>query len=299
MQSPDCLFLMVQPVDTSYELSAEEQDFSTFRSKLTNALALIDAQQRRQDCLLDKYNACFAKRTSIPEERILGESFKIALKEGTQPVHRNYYRLSPHQQKALRELLAQYVDAGKMDICAGSSWGAPVLLIPKKDGGWRVVFDYRLLNAATVKDRYPLPRIDDHLQNLQGSHLFSSVDALDGFHQLTMDPHDIDKTATVTSFGSYIWCVMPMGLANAPAAFQRMMNRIFGAQPFLKVYMDDILIHSVDHESHFQHLEQFFHLCLQNDIKLKKSKCHFCHQTLEWVGFQIHDGELSCADHLV
>ena len=299
IQSPDCLFLMVQPVDTSQELSAEEQDFSAFRSKLTDASTLTEEQKERLDCLLVKYSACFTKRSSIPPERIPGESFKIALKEGTQPVHRNYYRLSPHQQEALRELLTEYVDAGKMDICAGSSWGAPVLLVPKKDGGWRVVFDYRLLNAATIKDRYPLPRIDDHLQNLQGSHLFSSVDALDGFHQLPMDPKDIDKTAVVTPFGSYVWRVMPMGLANAPAAFQRMMNRIFGTQSYLKVYMDDILIHSVDHESHFQHLEQFFQLCLDNDIKLKESKCHFFHQTLEWVGFRIHDGQLSCADHLV
>ena len=91
-----------------------------------------------------------------------------------------------------------------MDICAGSSWGAPVLLIPKKDGGWRVVFDSRILNASTIKDRYPLPRIDDHLQNLRQSHVFSSVDALDGFHQIPMDPKDLDKTAVVTPFGSYI-----------------------------------------------------------------------------------------------
>eukprot|EP00963_Diacronema_lutheri_P010573 scaffold1087_cov443-Pavlova_lutheri.AAC.1 len=92
-----------------------------------------------------------------------------------------------------------------MDVCAGSSWGAPVLLIPKKDGGWRVVFDYRMLNAATIKDRYPLPRIDDHLQNLRGSSIFSSVDALDGFHQLPMNGEDVDKTAIVTPFGSYVW----------------------------------------------------------------------------------------------
>eukprot|EP00963_Diacronema_lutheri_P005773 scaffold457_cov441-Pavlova_lutheri.AAC.1 len=186
-----------------------------------------------------------------------------------------------------------------MDICAGSSWGAPVLLIPKKDGGWRVVFDYRILNAATIKDRYPLPRIDDHLQNLGQSCIFSSVDALDGFHQIPMDRNDIDKTAVVTPFGSYVWKVMPMGLANAPAMFQRMMNRIFGNLSFLKVYMDDILIHSADKQEHFQHLEEFLQVCQDNDIRLKDSKCHFFQQTLEWVGFKIQGGQLSCADHLV
>ena len=299
VQTEGCLLLMVQPLDVTDELTSEELETSTFRSKLSNACTLSPNEQERLQKLLSRYALCFEKRTTLPRERVPGESFQIQLEPGTQPVHRNYYRLSPQQQDALRELLTEYVDAGKMDVCAGSSWGAPVLLIPKKDGGWRVVFDYRMLNAATIKDRYPLPRIDDHLQNLRGSSIFSSVDALDGFHQLPMNGKDVDKTAVVTPFGSYVWRVMPMGLANAPAMFQRMMNRIFGALPFLKVYMDDILIHSVDKEKHFEHLEDFLEVCQRNDIRLKKSKCYFFHRTLEWVGFRIHAGQLSCADHLV
>ena len=294
-----CLLLMVQPLDTTYELTSEEQDTAAFRSRLSNACNLTSEEKKNLDNLLEDYRLCFERRDGLPAERVPGESFKINLEPGTQPVHRNYYRLSPQQQEALRELLTEYVDAGKMDICAGSSWGAPVLLIPKKDGGWRVVFDYRILNAATIKDRYPLPRIDDHLQNLRQSCIFSSVDALDGFHQVPMNENDIDKTAVVTPFGSYVWKVMPMGLANAPAMFQRMMNRIFGNLPFLKVYMDDILIHSDSKQEHFSHLEQFLQVCQQNDIRLKKSKCHFFQQTLEWVGFKIQGGQLSCADHLV
>ena len=299
LQSTECLLLMVQPLDSTFELTSEEQDLASFRSQLSEAYELSPDDQDHLDRLLLQYKSCFEKRTSIPPERIPGESFNINVEPGTQPVHRNYYRLSPQQQEALRELLKEYVDAGKMDICAGSSWGAPVLLIPKKDGGWRVVFDYRLLNAATIKDRYPLPRIDDHLQNLQGSHVFSSVDALDGFHQVPMNPADVEKTAVVTPFGSYVWRVMPMGLANAPAMFQRMMNRIFGTLPFLKVYMDDILLHSANITEHFVHLEQFLDTCQRSDIRLKRSKCFFFHRTLEWVGFRIREGQLTCADHLV
>eukprot|EP00963_Diacronema_lutheri_P012969 scaffold2149_cov802-Pavlova_lutheri.AAC.1 len=168
-----------------------------------------------------------------------------------------------------------------MDLCAGSSWGAPVILVPKKDGGWRVVFDYRLLNNVTLKDRYPLPRIDYYLQNLRGAKYFSSLDALDGFHQVRKDPADIDKTAVVTPFGSYVWKVMPMGAANAPAMFQRMMNRIFGHLLYLKVYMDDILVHSETKEQHFQHLEELFATCEQADIRLQRSNCHFFGSTLE------------------
>eukprot|EP00963_Diacronema_lutheri_P000041 scaffold1_cov375-Pavlova_lutheri.AAC.41 len=107
-----------------------------------------------------------------------------------------------------------------MDICAGSSWGALVLLIPKKDGSWRVIFDHPILNAATIKDRYPLNIIDDHLHDVGEFCIFSSVDALHGFHQIPIGHNDIDKTAVVTPFGSYVWKVMPMGLANAPAMFQ-------------------------------------------------------------------------------
>lgn len=299
LQTDGCIFLMIQPLDTQNELISEEQDSAAFRSKLSNGCPLEVPEERRLHELLHKYCACFEKRNTLPPERVPGESFKIQIEPGTQLVHRNYYRLSPQQRDALRELLAEYVDSGKMDICAGSSWGAPVLLVPKKDGGWRVVFDYRILNSATIKDRYPLLRIDDHLQNLRGSSVFSSIDALDGFHQVPMDPRDIDKTAVVTPFGSYVWKVMPMGLANAPAMFQRMMNRIFGTLPFLKVYMDDILIHSANICEHFTHLEEFLQACQDHDIRLKRSKCHFFQQTLEWVGFRIHQGQLTCAEHLV
>ena len=171
---------------------------------------------------------------------------------------------------------------------------------PCTEKGWgrRVVSDYRFLKSVTVKDRYPLPRIDDYLNNVQGAKYFSSMDALDGFHQVPMNKEDIEKTAVVTPFGSYVWKVMPMGVANAPAMFQRMMNRIFGHMVFLKVYMDDVLIHSETKEKHFQHLEQFFEVCSREDIRLKRSKCAFFQSTLEWVGYRIKEGEMTCTDHL-
>ena len=125
------------------------------------------------------------------------------------------------------------------------------------------------------------------------------MDALDGFHQVPMNKKDIEKRAVVTPFGSYIWKVMPMGVANAPAMFQQMMNRIFGHMIFLKVYMDDVLIYSETKEKHFQHLKQFFKVCSKEDIRLKRSKCAFFQSTLEWVGYRIKEGEMTCTDHLV
>eukprot|EP00963_Diacronema_lutheri_P013909 scaffold2847_cov583-Pavlova_lutheri.AAC.1 len=184
VQQPGCLFLMIQPLDTAYELTEEELDLTKMRSKVTDAWGLDPSEQQRLDHLLEhRYAHVFEPRKGPPLERVPGESFSIQLTPEAHPQYRNYYRLSPTQQTALRELIAQYVDEGKMDLCAGSSWGAPVILVPKKDGGWRVVFDYRFLNNVTVKDRYPLPRIDDYLNNLQGARYFSSMDALDGFHQ--------------------------------------------------------------------------------------------------------------------
>eukprot|EP00963_Diacronema_lutheri_P013211 scaffold2382_cov568-Pavlova_lutheri.AAC.1 len=108
----------------------------------------------------------------------------------------------------------------------GSPFGAPVLLIPKKDGRYRIVFDYRMLNNLTIKDKYPLPLIDDLLLDLSTSKFFSSFDVKDGFYNMLVAPEDQYKTACVTPFGQFVWRVMPMGLANAPSIFQRMMNRI-------------------------------------------------------------------------
>eukprot|EP00963_Diacronema_lutheri_P003316 scaffold280_cov391-Pavlova_lutheri.AAC.18 len=277
VKDPGCLLLMIQPVDTTPELLSEDSDFSSVHSQVSDEWPLDDAHRQRLDDLVNKqFKHLFEPRTELPPERVPGEIFKIQVEEGATPQYRNYYRLSPQQQTALKELVTEYVEAGKMDLCAGSSWGAPLILVPKKDGGWRVVFDYRLLNSVTIKDRYPLPRIDDYLQNLRGAKYFSSLDALDGFHQIRMHPDDIDKTAVVTPFGSYVWKVMPMGAANAPAMFQRMMNR-----------------------EHFKHLEEFFATCERADTRLKRSKCHFFMSTLEWIGFRIRDGQLACTDHLL
>eukprot|EP00963_Diacronema_lutheri_P000223 scaffold12_cov368-Pavlova_lutheri.AAC.12 len=148
---------MIQPLDPSKELQAEAEDFALKRSRLSGQYPLTPSQQLRLTELKEKYTICFEPRMSPPTERILGESFKIAVQPGTTPIYRNYYRISPKQLDILREMLAEYVDSGKMDLCSGSSWGAPVILVPKKDKGWRIVFDYRHLNSVTIKDRYPLP----------------------------------------------------------------------------------------------------------------------------------------------
>ena len=168
-----------------------------------------------------------------------------------------------------------------------SPWGAPVLFVKKKDGSMRLCIDYRELNKVTIKNRYPLPRIDDLFDQLQGASIFSKIDLRSGYHQLKIKPEDVSKTAFRTRYGHYEFLVMPFGLTNAPAAFMDLMNRIF--QPYLDqcvvVFIDDILIYSKSKEEHENHLRVVLQLLRENQLYAKFKKCEFW---LDKVGFLGH-----------
>ena len=137
-----------------------------------------------------------------------------------------------------------------------SPWGAPVLFVKKKDGSLRLCIDYREINKATIKNKYPLPRIDDLFDQLAGSAVFSKIDLRSGYHQLKIREEDVPKTAFCTRYGHHEFLVMPFGLTNAPAAFMDLMNRVFEdyLDKFVIVFIDDILIYSRSREEHAQHL---------------------------------------------
>nr|GFB40747.1 putative reverse transcriptase domain-containing protein [Tanacetum cinerariifolium] len=189
---------------------------------------------------------------------------------------RALYRLAPSGMKDLSERLKELSDKG-FTRPSSSPWGAPVLIVKKKDGSFRMCIDYRELNKLTVKNRYPLPRIDDLFDQLQGSSVYSKIDLRSGYHQLRVREEDVPKTAFRTRYGHYEFQVMPFGLTNAPAVFMDLMNWV--CKPYLDkfmiIFIDDILIYSKDEKEHEEHLKAILELLKKEELYAKFSKCEF------------------------
>eukprot|EP00961_Rhodomonas_salina_P258920 3498757-Rhodomonas_salina.1 len=155
---------------------------------------------------------------------------------------------------------------------SNSPYGAPVLFAPKKDRGLRLCINYQSLNAQTVKDQFPIQHAEDLFDKLGNSKVFSKLDLFAGFWQIRIDPDNVPKTAFRTPFGQYKWLSMPMGLSNSPSIFQRLVSLILGNLDFVKVFIDDILIHSVDHHSHLEHIETVLQILQNNNLTAKLTK---------------------------
>ncbi|GJR13039.1 putative reverse transcriptase domain-containing protein [Tanacetum coccineum] len=198
------------------------------------------------------------------------------------------YRLAPSEMKELSEQLQELSDKGFIRP-SSSPWGAPVLFVKKKDGSFRMCIDYRELNKLTVKNRYPLPRIDDLFDQLQGSSVYSKIDLRSGYHQLRVREQDIPKTAFRTRYGHYEFQVMPFGLTNAPAVFMDLMNRV--CKPYLDkfviVFIDDILIYSKNKKDHEEHLKAILELLKKEELYAKFSKCEFWIPKVQFLGHVI------------
>ncbi|GJY63981.1 reverse transcriptase domain-containing protein [Tanacetum coccineum] len=215
--------------------------------------------------------------------------FHIDLIPGASPVVRSPYRLAPLEMLELSNQLKELQEKGFIRP-SHSPWGAPVLFVKKKDGSIRMCIDYRELNKLTIKNRYPLPRIDDLFDQLQGACCFSKIDLRSGYHQLRVREEDIPKTAFRTRYGHFEFTVMPFGLTNAPAIFMDLMNRV--CKPYLDkfviVFIDDILIYSKSEEEHEVHLKTILDLLKKEKLYAKFSKCEFWLQEVQFLGHVVN-----------
>ncbi|GJV92818.1 reverse transcriptase domain-containing protein [Tanacetum coccineum] len=214
--------------------------------------------------------------------------FHIELIPGAAPVAGAPYRLALAEMKELADQLKELSDKGFIRP-SSSPWGAPILFVKKKDGSFRMCIDYRELNKLTVKNHYPLPRINDLFDQLQGSSVYSKIDLRSGYHQLRVKEEDIPKTAFRTRYGHYEFQVIPFGLTNAPAVFMDHMNRV--CKPYLDkfviVFIDDILIYSRNEKEHEEHLKTILELLKKEELYAKFSKCEFWINTVKFLGHVI------------
>jgi len=224
--------------------------------------------------LLHQYADVFKDPQTLPPPRSYDHA--IPLIPDVVPINSRPYHYSPQHKTEIENQVKQLLDRGLITH-NHSPFASPVLLVKKKDGSWRFCIDYRKLNSITIKNKFPMPIIEEILDELQGSKVFTKLDMRSGYHQVRMLPTDEHKTTFKTHQGHYQFKVMPFVLTNAPTTFQCIMNQVL--QPFLRqfvlVFLDDILIYSKSIEEHIQHLQQVLETLRANKLYLKASKCSF------------------------
>ena len=210
----------------------------------------------------------------LPPDRELEFGIEVLL--GSAPISIPPYRMAPLELKELKTQLQDLVDKGFIRPSV-SPWGAPVLFVKKKDGTMRLCIDYRQLNKVTIKNRYPLPRIDELFDQLQGASVFSKIDLRSGYHQLKMREMDVSKTAFRTRYGHYEFLVMPFRLTNAPTGFTNLMNKVFHPylDQFVIVFIDDILVYSKNMDEHAMHLRIVLQTLKDRELYAKFFTCEF------------------------
>jgi len=280
--------LMVAASTATQERVGKEMSDSDFKSPLSPELA----------ALVGEFPSVFpSNKLAVPvdfDNPGHGVFHHIDLEPDARIPFRHPYRLSPAELSELKLQIEALLPAGFISP-SSSPFGAPVLFASKKDGGLRFCVDYRALNNVTIKNRYPLPRIQDLIDKLSSARYFSALDCFSGFWQIPVAPADRHKTAFNTALGQFQWNVMPFGLCNAPASFQALMDKVL--RPLILrniccVYMDDILVFSKTKEEHLQYLREVFAALAEHKIYCKPSKCSFLQTEIKYLGYLIGNGQI-------
>jgi hypothetical protein len=249
------------------------------------AAALDEAHPLLAD-LLQQHSDIFDEPQGLPPARPCDH--RIHLLPDTAPVAVHPYRYPQLQKDELERQVAVMLAQGIIWISI-LPFSAPMLLVRKADGTWHFCIDYRVLNAMTSKDKFPIPVVDELLDELHGARFFTKLDLHSGYHQVRMHPDDIEMTAFRTHHGHFEFLVMPFGLSNAPATFQALMNDVLSPylRRFVLVFFDDILIYSSSWAEHLQHVSIIFNELRGHRLHLKRSKCSFGTTSIAYLGHVI------------
>lgn len=259
--------------------------------KLFASLRLEDSamtveQLERMKKLISRYQKRFLpKGKAVGQTNMVGHSIDI---DGARPINQAPYRAGPRERTVIEEQTEEMLK-NNIIRASKSPWASPVVLVNKKDGSIRFCVNYQKLNKVTIRDVYPLPRIDDSLNCLGRAKYFSTFDLASGYWQIPMAEEDKEKTAFVSHVGLYEFNTMPFGLNNAPATFQRFMDQCLAGLKWktVLVYIDDIICFSETFEQHLKDLEEVFHRLEVSQLTLKPTKCFICRKRLEYLGHEV------------
>ena len=249
---------------------------------LGERLAHLDneAQSVIETALMDKSVIATSLDDLRPAEVQIKHHFKL---NHTNPIYRSARRMAPLHNAIARKELDKILEAGIIKL-SSSAWSFPVVILSKKDGNPSFCVDYRTLNQRMKADRWPLPKIEEIFDDLEGSAYFTSLHLFSGYWKIRMAQQCKEMTTFVCRYGTYKFEVMPFGLMNAPSTFQRIMNTNVRGLPFVRVYLDDVVVFSKTLEEHLRHLQQVFDLIDKADLKLKLLKCRFARAKIKLLG---------------
>ena len=284
----------LQTKETNTNEPVLDTEFTTYMKPLWDSCIknLSPEQQKAAFNLLQKHLDVFARsKTDLGKTNIVTHKIETG---NARPIKQQPRRIPLHKKEAAREEVERMLKAGIIEP-SSSAWSSPIVLVTKKDGSIRYCIDYRKLNEVSRKDSYPLPRIDDSLDALRGSKWFSCLDLASGYWQVMMDPKDKDKTAFVTTHGFYQFKVMPFGLCNAAATFERLMENVLAGLNFeiCLLYIDDVIVYSKDFQSHVNHIDVVLQRLKGAGLKISPKKCDFFKDQVVFLGHVVSQEGIS------
>ena len=237
--------------------------------------------QQQLDFLLKTFKDQFAKdETTISTTPLTQMSINMG---DSDPVSQKPYPIAMKHYQWVKEEIDKLLEAGVIRN-SYSSWSAPIIIVPKGDGGKRLVIDYRVLNKVTRKFVWPMPKVEDIFSQLNGAKYFSTLDLRARYHHIGLTTDLIPKTAFTSPFDKYEYVKVPFGLVQAPAYFQELMTGVLKDLPFAMAYLDDIIIYSSTPEEHLEHIRTVFEKLCDAKLSMKLSKCHFFTKEIQYLG---------------